>query len=140
MLAFAHRDDDRLLDAYSTTVSAVADEVGVLIFPHLDACRALCPQLPATASVTEVLAHDAVRARFAAILDELAAQSTGSANRVARAMLLDVPPSIDISEMTDKGSINQRAVLKNRAAVVEELYGAVRSPRTIVVKGDVHAG
>ena len=80
----------------------------------------------------------ALLARFydegAAIVDRLAQLGA------IRAMLLDVPPSIDISEMTDKGSINQRAVLKNRAAVVEELYGAVRSPRTIVVKGDVHAG
>jgi feruloyl-CoA synthase len=40
-------------------------------------------------------------------------------------MLLDVPPSIDVGEITDKGSINQRAVLKARAALVEELYAEV---------------
>jgi feruloyl-CoA synthase len=32
------------------------------------------------------------------------------------------PPSIDGSEITDKGSINQRAVMARRAALVEELY------------------
>ena len=49
-------------------------------------------------------------------------ESTGSSNRVARALLLDEPPSLDAGEMTDKGSINQRAVLARRAALVEELY------------------
>ena len=48
--------------------------------------------------------------------------STGSSNRIARAMVLDEPPSLDAGEMTDKGSINQRAVLARRAALVEELY------------------
>jgi len=49
-------------------------------------------------------------------------QSTGSSNRVARAIVLDEPPSLDAGEATDKGTINQRAVLSRRASVVEELY------------------
>jgi feruloyl-CoA synthase len=49
-------------------------------------------------------------------------QSTGSSNRIARALALEEPPSLDAGELTDKGSINQRAVLSRRAAVVEELY------------------
>ena len=49
-------------------------------------------------------------------------QSTGSSNRIARLLLLEEPPSLDTGEMTDKGSINQRAVLSRRAALVEELY------------------
>jgi feruloyl-CoA synthase len=52
-------------------------------------------------------------------------QSTGSSNRVARAMVLEEAASLDAGEMTDKGSINQRAVLARRAALVDELY---RSP------------
>ena len=48
--------------------------------------------------------------------------STGSSNRIARALVLEEPPSLDAGEMTDKGSINQRAVLKRRAALVDELY------------------
>ena len=47
---------------------------------------------------------------------------TGSSNRIARAMVLEEPPSLDAGEMTDKGSINQRAVLKRRSALVDELY------------------
>jgi len=56
------------------------------------------------------------------VLDELARQSTGSANRIARALLLAEPPSIDKGEITDKGSINQRAVLKHRDALVQALH------------------
>jgi feruloyl-CoA synthase len=48
--------------------------------------------------------------------------SSGSSNRIARVLVLEEPPSLDAGEMTDKGSINQRAVLKRRAALVEELY------------------
>jgi len=50
--------------------------------------------------------------------------STGSSNRVTRALVLEEPPSLDAGEMTDKGSINQKAVLARRAALVEELYSA----------------
>jgi feruloyl-CoA synthase len=54
--------------------------------------------------------------------------STGSSNRIARAAMLEEPPSLDAGEMTDKGSINQRAVLKNRAALVEQLYAEPPDP------------
>ena len=47
-------------------------------------------------------------------------------------MIMDLPPSIDASEVTDKGSINQRAVLKNRAALVERLYAEPPEPDIIV--------
>jgi feruloyl-CoA synthase len=49
-------------------------------------------------------------------------RSTGSSNRIARAIVLEEPPSLDAGEMTDKGSINQRAVLNRRQAAVEELF------------------
>jgi feruloyl-CoA synthase len=49
-------------------------------------------------------------------------ESTGSSNRIARYAILEEPPSLDAGEMTDKGSINQKAVLKRRANVVESLY------------------
>ena len=48
--------------------------------------------------------------------------STGSSNRVARALVMEEPPSLDAGEMTDKGSSNQRAVLARRKDLVEELY------------------
>jgi feruloyl-CoA synthase len=55
-------------------------------------------------------------------LKTLAAQSTGSSNLIRRAILLSEPPSLDAGEMTDKGSINQRAVLRRRASLVDDLY------------------
>jgi feruloyl-CoA synthase len=63
-----------------------------------------------------------VLAHFQDCLNQLATQATGSANRVARWLLLTEPPSIDLGEITDKGSINQRAVLKHREAVVQSLH------------------
>ena len=59
---------------------------------------------------------------FQRLVDGLWAAGTGSATRVARALVLAEPPSIDRGEVTDKGSINQRAVLTHRDALVEHLY------------------
>jgi feruloyl-CoA synthase len=110
------------------------DRIGALIFPRLEDCRALCPGLPAKAAASEVLAHDGVRARFQALLDALAREATGSSTRIARAIVLEAPPSIDASEITDKGSINQRAVLRTRAALVEELYTDPPSVRVLCAR------
>jgi feruloyl-CoA synthase len=97
------------------------DEIGVLVFPDLEACRlngALADATPA-----EIISDLEVRALFRDRLTLAADAATGSSNRVARAMLLHEPPSLDGNELTDKGSINQRAVLIRRAALVEALYG-----------------
>jgi feruloyl-CoA synthase len=69
------------------------------------------------------------------LLNRLARQNPGSSTQVCRALLLAVPPSIDIGEVTDKGSINQRAVLNHRAALVEELYAKPLSARVIAIEG-----
>jgi feruloyl-CoA synthase len=106
------------------------DYIGVLVFPDLDACRELSPE-PGT--VTELLARPEVRARFRELLKSMAKTSTGSSNRIVRAIVCDVPPSIDAHELTDKGSISQRAVLENRGDVVEELYRG--SSRVIAIDG-----
>lgn len=98
------------------------DYVGAMIFPVPNACRALCAGLAPDVPLSQVLTHPAVRERFGRILAELAAESTGSSRRIARALLLEEPPSIDAGEITDKGSINQGAVLRCRAALVEALY------------------
>ena len=74
------------------------------------------------------------RGQFEQRLKSFAAKSSGSSNRVCRIMVLDQPPSIDSGEMTDKGSINQRAVLKNRAALVDELYAKPLSSRVISIE------
>ena len=95
-------------------------EVGAMVFttPRV---RELC-DLPADTTLSDVLQHPKVTAYFQQFLNSLAAQATGSANRVARMVLLSEPPSIDKGEVTDKGSINQRAVLKHRDALVLALH------------------
>jgi feruloyl-CoA synthase len=95
-------------------------EVGAMIFPT-PKVRELSG-LGADASMEQVLSSPPVLAHFQKVLDGLAAQSTGSANRVARLCLLGEAPTIDRGEITDKGSINQKAVLKHRAALVEALH------------------
>ena len=96
-------------------------EVGALIFPNLAACKALTG-LPDSATQAQIIAHDALRSKVAAILAKVNETATGSASRVTRALLLDSAPSIDKGEVTDKGSLNQRAILNARAAQVTALY------------------
>ncbi len=109
------------------------DEIAALVFPELEACRGLCGAIPADAKPGDILAYAAVRQHFARLLGKLAASSPGSSTRICRLLLLEEPPSLDIGEMTDKGSINQRAVLRHRAALVEELYAATPSARVIAL-------
>jgi feruloyl-CoA synthase len=109
------------------------DDVRLLVFPNLAACRGLTG-LPADAPAGDVLDDDAVRTRFAATLSAFSAAQAGSSMRVTRALLLAEPPAIDAGEITDKGSINQRAVLRRRAAFVDALYGAGPPVRVIDVE------
>lgn len=97
------------------------DHIGALLFPDVEACRGIDADLR-QAGDAEIAAHAAVRAVFQERLDALAARSTGSSTLVARAIILGEPPSIDAHEVTDKGSINQRAVMAARVALVEDLY------------------
>ena len=98
------------------------DEIGLLIFPSLAGLKSLCPQLGADAKLDELAASPAVRAALAEGLRRHNAQSQGSSMRISRCLLLTEPPSIDANEITDKGYLNQRAVLAKRAALVERLH------------------
>jgi feruloyl-CoA synthase len=81
-----------------------------------------------------VLRHDEVRAKFLFLLRALAGESTGSSNRVARAILAEEPPSLDAGEITDKGSFNQRAVLDRRKNIVEKLYMPEPLPEVLTIE------
>ncbi|MGA8144122.1 MAG: feruloyl-CoA synthase [Candidatus Acidiferrales bacterium] len=111
------------------------DEIGMMIFADLEACCSLSSDLSLRSPIAEVLRHEAVRDRFQTLLSAFAAESTGSSNRVSRAILLEEPPSLDAREMTDKGSLNQRAVLDHRAALVEQLYSSQPSHLIFRIKG-----
>ncbi len=108
------------------------DEIGLLIFPSEAGCRSLCPDLPADAGLSTLIGDPRVRAKVAEALAAMVAASTGSSTCPTRALLMDEPPSIDANEITDKGYINQRAVLTRRAALVERLHAAQPDPEVIV--------
>jgi feruloyl-CoA synthase len=117
------------LEPYARDVvitGADRNEIGALIFPNVDACRKLAAGVDVTA---DARVREEVRARLASS----AHASTGSSNRVCRAILVREPPSLDAGEMTDKGSINQGALLKRRADLVDELYALDPSPRVLVI-------
>jgi feruloyl-CoA synthase len=111
------------------------DDVGMMVFADVEACCALCADLSLRSAASDVLRHGAVRQRFRDLLAAFAAESTGSSNRVSRAILLEEPPSLDAREITDKGSLNQRAVLEHRAALVEQLYGLEASDLIFRLEG-----
>jgi len=106
-------------------------EVGLLVFARLEDARALAGS-PAGEQPELTLAQPTVREFFRAWLQQLHDAGTGSSNRPTRALLLAEPPSLDSGELTDKGSINQRAVLLHRADAVERLYADV--PDTAVIR------
>ncbi|MAM12395.1 MAG: feruloyl-CoA synthase [Rhizobiaceae bacterium] len=77
-------------------------------------------------------AHPTVLDRLGERLTDFAGRATGSSNRIARAMLLTAPLRMDKGEVTDKGSVNQRAVLANRADLVDALYAG--GPEVIIAE------
>src|SRR3954452_2750146 len=95
--------------------------IGLLAWPNLHACRQIVGN--PDASYEEVVKHPEVIACLKRGLQAHNASSTGASSmRIARAMLMVEPASIDGNELTDKGYINQRAGLERRAALVEKLY------------------
>ncbi len=94
------------------------EDLGLLVFLNPLACRDLCPGVPPA----ELGARPEVRAFLAAAYRRYNAENGASSHRLPRLLVLAEPPSIDANEITDKGYINQRAVLERRAALVERLY------------------
>jgi feruloyl-CoA synthase len=116
-----HEGDPLVQDAVVAGLNR--DHVGLLIFPRLADARARFG-LPADWDAARLLAAPPVREFFQRLVDRLWAAGTGSATRPEAALVMARPPSIDLGEVTDKGSINQRAVLAHRSADVERLYAA----------------
>ena len=108
------------------------EEIGVLVFPNLAACRRIAG-LGEHATASEAVRAPELAARLLTLLGEFSDAHAGSSTRVARAVLLEEAPSIDANELTDKGTVNQRAVLRNRSARVEQLYGAAGDALRLVV-------
>ena len=82
-----------------------------------------------TPGAAKDLLPEAIRARLSQVLQELSKES-GSSTHPVRLLLMTEPPQIDGSEITDKGYLNQRAVLERRAALVEKLYS--NAPEVVI--------
>ncbi|MGE3643152.1 MAG: feruloyl-CoA synthase [Beijerinckiaceae bacterium] len=96
-------------------------EIGFLVFANPAACRAVAGAHDDT-PLEKVLADPKVVSHLRDGLAALKQQGGGSSTYAARAILMAEPPSVDAGEITDKGYVNQRAVLTRRAALVEKLY------------------
>ncbi|REE07391.1 trans-feruloyl-CoA synthase [Paraburkholderia sp. BL27I4N3] len=110
--------------------------VGVMIFPRIAECRQLA-LLPLSASPREILGSTAVLDYFAGLLKRLNGESTGSATFIEVVRLLDTPPSLELGEATDKGSLNLNVVLLRRAEVVTSMYSGLQQD-TLVIRSSNH--
>jgi feruloyl-CoA synthase len=82
------------------------DEVGALVF---------------LSAAAKELSPESVREKLSSAMKALLSEG-GTSTHPVRLLVMTEPPSIDANEITDKGYINQRAVLERRAALVEKLY------------------
>ncbi len=109
-------------------------EIGLLIVPNEQGCRALCSDLPTTTPLERLLDDPRVRQRVSNALDVM---NEADGTPVRRALLMKEPLSSDSNEITDKGYVNQRAVLERRFQLVERLY-AVIPDSEIITAGSWH--
>jgi feruloyl-CoA synthase len=93
--------------------------IGAILFLNADSCRNLIGE---NLSNEEAFLHEKIKTFIDEMLVDFNAKSTGSSTRIEKTIIATEPPSIDLGEITDKGSLNQRAVLKHRAALLNELY------------------
>jgi feruloyl-CoA synthase len=108
------------------------DEISALVVLDLDGCRMINPAL-ASDDLAATASDPLIRAAFHERLTQFLTAATGSSTKVTRAVLLDTPLSIDRGEVTDKGSINQRAVLDHRGGLIDELYSPTPAERVITL-------
>jgi feruloyl-CoA synthase len=90
-------------------------EVGALVFPNPNSR----------------FGAQSIRNEVRAALRELATDATGSSTFIARALVLSAPPDAAAGEMTDKGAVSQKAVLRNRRHDIARLFAEPRHPDVI---------
>jgi feruloyl-CoA synthase len=108
------------------------NELGALLVPFRPAIERIVPGGAALPD-EELVAAPELRTRISQILALYNESAGGSSERIKRTMILTDPLDLDRGEVTDKGSVNQRVVLRTRADLVEALYGD--DPR-VILSGD----
>lgn len=110
------------------------DYLTALVFPNVAVLRARFAEASAShAEDAAFLGSDGVRGYFADLFARHNQTHASSSERIARCLLLTMPPQLDQNETTDKGYINQGAVLRNRVALVERLYEEPPDAEVIVL-------
>ncbi len=97
-------------------------DVRILIFPDWEVCAAAAG-LDQAANPAQIASHPAVRAMFQERVVKLYAAGTGSSNRIVAALLVEIPPSSAAGELTEKGTVNSRALQRNRPELLGALFG-----------------
>jgi feruloyl-CoA synthase len=115
------------------------NDVRILIFPDWEVCAARA-RLDRAATTAEIASREALRAIFQERLIKLAAAGTGSSNRIVAALLVVTPPSSAAGELTEKGTVNSRALQRNRPELLDILYSDIddRVLRTDETSGSHH--
>ena len=108
------------------------DYLGALLIPDVKACHETL-ELEGKPSFEALCGSRKLRDLLQERLAAHALKNTASSTRVVRAMLLPTAPSLDAGEITDKGSINQRAVLECRQELVLALYQSTPAPEVILI-------
>jgi feruloyl-CoA synthase len=107
------------------------DFIGLLAWLNVEACRREAGLDSDDAAV--LVASPSVVEQVRRLLQRRNEAQTGSSSRIARVILMAEPPSLDANEITDKGYINQRVALDNRAAQVTRLFDGVAHPDMVVI-------
>jgi feruloyl-CoA synthase len=126
---------DMLRPLANEVIVAGADQkdVRILIFPNWEVCTREA-DLDRSANPAQIAANPAVRTMFQERLAKLYAAGTGSSNRIVAALLVEVPPSSAAGELTEKGTVNSRALQRNRPELLDALFGD-RDERVLRVEG-----
>jgi len=110
-----------------------ADFVSVLVIPDVDACSKLLA-CPGPVGRAELASDSRLLAWIQERLTAHARANPAATRGVRRACVLPVAPSLDRGEITDKGSINQRAVLRHHANLVSDLYSKARPAHIVIIE------
>lgn len=105
--------------------------IGAMVFPDMAQCRSLVGETHEGMSDTDILSHAVVREFFCESLSSLAQEGASSSMRIKRLVLMAQLPEIDKHEITDKGSLNQNALIENRTEEMRDLYSGQPSAQII---------
>jgi feruloyl-CoA synthase len=109
------------------------DFIGLLAWPNISALKGICSDASLQDDPARMIASAAVREHVREGIAAHNAKHSGTSTRIRRVLLMPEPPSIDANEITDKGYINQRAVLERRKALVERLHAESPAADVIVI-------